>query len=104
MPEGIGYNPIASAMMSGNLGLQRAGDNITQASSNIAQRTANGQPEAALAATTAASRGEISTPVPPTSLSEDVVNLSSSLTYAKAAARVVDVAGDNLGRLLDIKA
>ena len=108
MPIETGNN-INSAILSGQFGLQRASDGITQASLNIAQRAAqqdvaeNG-PAGVLvnadeqqidnARNTLPSGGD--------SLTNDLLSLQVSSLNAQASAKVVDTADETVGRIIDL--
>lgn len=81
-----------SAIMSGQYGLQSASQGITQASQNIATRSAQ-QNSVENAATP--------TPQAPGSLTSDLVSLQTNETNAQASAKVLDTAFDNVGTLID---
>jgi len=91
-------NGINSAIDSASLGLQGASNNITKASFNIAQRSAEStksqHPQGFLA------HGPLQQSP---GLSADIVNLSVNSTNAQASAKVLAVASGTLGTLLDIR-
>ncbi|MDF2179243.1 hypothetical protein P2G88_13365 [Aliiglaciecola sp. CAU 1673] len=80
---------MSSAVYSGVQGLNKASQGIAQNSANIAQ-----QPLSA----SASSEG---TPSNAANLTTEVVGLSTNLTYAQANARVVEVANEMVGRLIN---
>ncbi|MFC3094073.1 hypothetical protein DRW07_11365 [Alteromonas sediminis] len=99
---------VNSAIVSGQLGLQRASDGITQASLSIAQRTAQSTleqqgPGAVLQQ--AAIRGLENTsrilPQAPDSLTSDLVSLQVNSINAQASAKVLEVANNTVGRIID---
>jgi len=99
---------VNSALISGQLGLQRASDGITQASLSIAQRSAQNTleqqgPSGVLQQ--AAIRGLENTsqvlPQRPEGLTNDLVSLQVNSINAQASAKVVEVANDTVGRIID---
>ena len=97
-------NNINAAIVSGQLGLQRASDGITQASINIAQRTAQQRDvNDVLADAASQSLGNIRQLLPQSgdSLTSDLVGLSINSINAQASARVIDTANDTVGRIID---
>ena len=103
-------NNINSAIVSGSLGLQRASNNITQASFNIAQRSVESassqDPQEFLANAALQQLGAIKQALPQSSpsLTADLVSLSVNSTNAQASAKVLGVASGTVGTLLDILA
>jgi hypothetical protein len=101
---------IHSASASALLSLQAASNNITQSSFNIAQRSAESPASAyaptLLAITESQQRGENNQSLRQTSpsLSADIVRLSTNSNNAQASAKVLAVADETFGTLLDIKA
>lgn len=108
MPIETGYN-INSAILSGQFGLQRASDGITQGSLNIAQRTAqqdvaeNG-PVNVLANSAEQQLTNLSNTLPPigNSLTGDLISLQVNARNAEASAAVIDTADETIGRIIDI--
>jgi hypothetical protein len=107
MPIETGYN-INSAILSGQFGLQRASDGITQASLNIAQRTAQQDvAENGPVNVLANSAEQQLTNLPDTlptggSLTDDLVSLQVNARNAEASAAVIDTADETIGRIIDI--
>jgi hypothetical protein len=103
-------NNINSAMVSGSLGLQRASDNITQTSLNIAQRSVepassqNIQKFLADAASQQLGANTRSLSQQSQGLTADLISLSVDSTNAQASAKVLGVASGTVGTLLDILA
>eukprot|EP01026_Neomeris_dumetosa_P079469 TRINITY_DN868_c0_g2_i1.p1 TRINITY_DN868_c0_g2~~TRINITY_DN868_c0_g2_i1.p1 ORF type:complete len:220 (+),score=7.98 TRINITY_DN868_c0_g2_i1:23-682(+) len=97
-------NNINSAIISGTLGLQNASNGITEASLSIAQRNAQAQsPEDLLAGAATQQLGVVGQLLPDggNSLTTDLVGLTISATNAQASAKVLDVANDTVGRIID---
>ncbi|WP_026376243.1 hypothetical protein [Aestuariibacter salexigens] len=102
-------NNVNAAIVSGQLGLQRASDGITQASTNIAQRVAGaspGQPRDVndvLADAASQSLSSIRQVLPSggDSLTNDLVGLSVNSINAQASAKVLDTVNDTVGRIID---
>ncbi|WP_100658532.1 hypothetical protein [Alteromonas flava] len=108
MPIDTGYN-VNSAILSGQFGLNRASEGITQASLNIAQRTAqqdvaqNGPAGVLLgAAEQQISNLRNTLPSPGDSLTSDLLSLQINARNAQASAAVVDTADETIGRIIDI--
>ena len=108
MPIETGYN-INSAILSGQFGLQRASDGITQASLNIAQRSAqqdvaeNGQVNVlANSAEQQLTNLRDTLPTAGGSLTDDLVSLQVNARNAEASAAVIDTADETIGRIIDI--
>jgi hypothetical protein len=101
-------NNINSAIVSGNLGIQRASKGITQNISNLASVSAfsvpSGDPQEFLANATFKQLSSINQMLPETSdgVTSNLVGLSINLTNAQASAKVVDTASDTVGTILDI--
>jgi hypothetical protein len=91
-------NNINSAFVSGQLGLQRASNAVTDAAQNIATRSV--QP------VTADDSNPNITGVQsgPSSLTDDLISLSVDSTNALANAKVLKVADEMLGRIIDEQA
>lgn len=97
-------NNINSAIVSGVLGLQRASDGITQSSINIAQRQAQlRDPKDVLTDVATQQIGLTSKLLPQggDSVTSDLVSLNINLTNAQASTKVLDVANETVGRLID---
>ncbi|MCF2950296.1 hypothetical protein L0668_19465 [Paraglaciecola aquimarina] len=105
----INHN-INSAIVSGTLGIQRAEDNISQHSANLASlsiRTpVSDDPQEVLANASLNQLNVIKQTLPQSvpNITSDLVGLSVNSTNAQASAKVVDVAGDTIGTILDILA
>lgn len=103
-------NNINSAIISGTLGLQRASEGITQNSANLASlsiRTpASDDPQDVLANATRNQLEAIKQILPQSGsdVTSDLVGLSVNSTNAQASAKVVGVAGETVGTILDILA
>ncbi len=103
MPLEVGNN-INSAILSATFGLRNASQGITEASINIAQRNAESRDVTDLLADAASQQlGAISQVLPSggDSLTNDLVSLSINATNAQANAKVLDVANDTIGRIID---
>lgn len=95
---------VNSAIVSGVLGLQRASDGITQASINIAERQAQlREPQEVLADAATQQIGLTSQLLPQggDNITSDLVSLNINLTNAQASTKVLDVANETVGRLID---
>lgn len=101
-------NNMNSAIVSAQFGLNQAYEGMTQASMNIAQRTAqtnvslNG-PSEMLADASVQSLGNIKQILPQssTSMTDDLVSLQLNSINAQASAKVLDVAYDTVGTIID---
>ncbi|MCV2885827.1 hypothetical protein OE749_14105 [Aestuariibacter sp. AA17] len=98
-------NNLQSAFASGNYGLQKASEEITEASSNIARQNIRESVEAegnAARQTNPADAGN-STPQANTgsNLTNDLISLKENSIYAQASAKVISVADRTIGRLID---
>lgn len=103
MPFEVGNN-INSAILSGTFGLQRASQGITEASIGIAQRNAEARDTTELLAGAAGQQlGAIRQILPNSgdSLTDNLVSLSINATNAQASAKVLDVANETVGRIID---
>lgn len=108
MPIETGYN-LNSAILSGQFGVQRASDGITQASLNIAQRTAqqdvaeNG-PAGVLQSAAEQQITNLRDTLPSggSDLTTDLLSLQVNARNAEASARVIDAADETVGRIIDI--
>lgn len=97
-------NNINSAILSGTFGLRKASDGITQASLNIAQRNAQSKDPSDLLADAATQQiGAIKQvlPQPASNLTSDLVSLSVNSINAQASAKVLDVANNTVGKIID---
>ena len=99
---------VSSALVSGQLGLQRASDGISQSSLSIAQRSAQTTlqlqgPAAVLeqAAIRGLENSRQLLPAATDSLTSDLVSLQINGLNAQASAKVLDVADDTIGRIID---
>ncbi|MDM7862056.1 hypothetical protein QTP81_15740 [Alteromonas sp. ASW11-36] len=108
MPIDTGYN-VNSAILSGQFGLQRASEGITQASLNLAQRVAqqdvaeNG-PAGVLLNAAEQQIGNTRNLLPSggDSVTTDLLSLQINARNAQASAAVVDRADETVGRIIDI--
>jgi len=97
-------NGVNSAVASGLLGFQRASDGITQSSIDIAQKSAQLRDPKDVLTDAAASQVGLTSKLLPTggdSITSDIVSLSINLTNAQASTKVLDVANETVGRLID---
>lgn len=97
-------NNINSAIVSGVLGLQRASEGITQSSINIAQQQAQlRDPQDVLSDAATQQIGLTSQLLPQggDSITSDLVSLNVNLTNAQASTKVLDVANETVGRIID---
>ena len=98
-------NGVNSAFYAGQYGLQNASNGITQASSSIAQRTVEStqnvpasqvnQPQNAISA------AQTSSSPSDTDLTGDLISLNVNSLNAQASAKVLEVANDTLGTIID---
>ncbi|GGW90929.1 hypothetical protein [Alteromonas halophila] len=101
-------NSINSAIVSGYVGLQNASQGITQASQNIALRSAqqnmaeNG-PEGVLASASQRNLENVREmlPQPANNLTSDILSLQNNSINAQASAKVLDTAFDTVGTIID---
>ena len=101
--DGLG---AGSAFAAAQYGLQTASDGVSQAASNIAQRTAEdamapAQPIEANAYT-ANSSSDLSSAT--TRLTDDLIALNVNERNAQASAKVLGVADEMLGTIIDVLA
>ncbi|GFD89303.1 hypothetical protein LHL20_00175 [Alteromonas sp. McT4-15] len=89
---------LNSAFLAGQYGLQNASDGITQAASNIAQRTVESN------ASSTDAQANASSSVSNGNLTNDLIALNVNSTNAQASARVLDVANETVGTIIDILA
>ncbi len=97
-------NNVNSAILSGTIGLRNVSDGITQASLNIAQRNAQAKDPSELLADAATQQiGSIKQilPQPASNLTNDLVSLSINSINAQASAKVLDVANNTVGKIID---
>lgn len=101
-------NDINSAIVSGQLGLQNSFDGITQASRNIAQLSSTNEVTqlntSDVLKSAAVQNLSITSQVLPNSVNDPIGDLLSLQLYsrnAEASARVLDVANETVGTILD---
>lgn len=94
--SGVSLN---SAFAAGQMGLQRASDGVTQAAANIADR--NNRDNSAQADIQAASADGAAKSQPNSNLTSDLISLNVNSLNAQASAKVIDVANDTLGTIID---
>ena len=101
-------NSINSAIVSGQFGLQNAYQGMTQASMNIAQRAAQDSvassgPQEMLASASLQSLQNLKNTLPGGSGGpiNDLVSLKMHSINAQASAKVMDVAFDTVGSIID---
>ena len=96
-------NNINSAIVSGQLGLNRASAGINEASVNIAQQNAQRTPEELLSNAATTQIGQFSKLLPQggDSLTNNLVSLQINSTNALASAKVIGVASDTIGKIID---
>lgn len=95
---------LNSAIVSGVLGVQRASDGITAASVNIAQQQASQRSTSDLLSDVATQQiGNVRDLLPSggDTLTNDLISLNVNLTNAQASAKVLDVANETVGRLIN---
>lgn len=103
-------NNVNAAIVSGVLGIQRASDGIAQNSAGLASlsvRTpASSDPQDVLSNATRNQLEAIKQVLPQSdsNITSDLVGLSINSVNAQASSKVVDVAGDTVGTILDILA
>lgn len=90
---------VNAAFLAGQYGLQNASNGITQAASNIAQRTVESYSASDIASADA--RQNASPTTPNGNLTDDLIALNVNSVNAQASARVLDVANDTLGTIID---
>ena len=98
-------NNVGSAFLAGQYGLQNASDGIAQAASNIAQRTAE-ESQASVQATQSntATSSTNNTASGSTRLTDDLIALNVNERNAQASAKVLGVADEMLGTIIDVLA
>ncbi len=101
-------NSINSAIVSGQFGLQKSFEGMTQASMNIAQRSAQTRVSedgagAVLANASVNGLQNIRETLPQSAgnLTSDLVSLKLNSLNAQASAKVLDVAFDTVGTIID---
>ncbi len=103
--SGVNSNNINSAILSGQFGLQNASNDITQAASNIAQQTTSAErdPQAVLANSATQSLQNIRNilPTPQDDVTTNLLSLKINSINAQASAKVLDVANDTIGTIID---
>ncbi|MBC3765933.1 hypothetical protein [Neptunicella marina] len=99
-------NNVNSALLSGVFGLQQASNGITQTSTDIAIKTAQQRDTQDVLAD--AARQQLKLPgnlinslQGQDSVTSDLVSLQTNLRYAQASAKVIGVADNMIGRLID---
>lgn len=103
-------NNINSAIVSGQFGLARASDNITQNAFNIAQLSVQSQapqdPQTFLANAVKTQLSAVKQTLPPSSgdINFELLSLSVNSINAQASAKVLGTANDTIGTILDILA
>ena len=101
-----GIDGVGSAFAAAQYGLQSASDGISQAASNIAQRTAE---DASAPAQPIAANTDINNATPNSTsstprLTDDLIALNVSERNAQASAKVLGVADEMLGTIIDVLA
>ena len=101
-----GIDGVGSAFAAAQYGLQSASDGISQAASNIAQRTAE---DAVAPAQPIAANSDINNAIPSSTsstsrLTDDLIALNVSERNAQASAKVLGVADEMLGTIIDVLA
>lgn len=97
-------NNVNSAIISGTLGLNRAQQGITEASINIAQRNAEPQSTQDLLANAATQQlGQVNQLLPQggDGLTNDLLSLQINSRNALASTKVLEVANNTVGRIID---
>lgn len=101
-------NNMNSAIVSAQFGLNKAYEGMTQASMNIAQRAAQTNvaqdgPTEMLANASLQSLGNMKQILPQsaTSMTDDLVSLQLNSINAQASAKVLGVANDTIGKIID---
>ena len=103
----ISSSNVGAAFASGQLGLQNASNGITQAASNIAERTVESSqnvPSEATAAASSSPQNATSGSTPsavPVNITDDLISLNVNSINAQASAKVLDTANDMLGTIID---
>lgn len=97
-------NSVNSALISGITGLQNASSGISQASINIAQKTAQLRDPADVLSDSALQQiGSVKQLLPQggDSITSDLVSLSINSINAQASSKVLDVVKNTVGRIID---
>ena len=101
-------NNINSAILSGQFGLQQASNGITQAASAIAHQTVQpnvteSDPQAVLANASVQGLEAIRDLLPSSGddLTSNLLSLTQNSMNAQASAKVLDVANDTVGTIID---
>jgi hypothetical protein len=101
-------NSVNSAIVSGQFGLSRASNNITQNAFNIAQLSSTSQqsqdPQTFLVEAVKTQLGVVKQMLPTASgdITSELVSLSVNSLNAQASAKVMGTANDTVGTILDI--
>jgi hypothetical protein len=101
-------NSINSAIVSGQFGLSRASNNITQNAFNIAQLSSTPQqlqdPQTFLVEAVKTQLGVVKQMLPTASgdVTSELVSLSVNSVNVQASAKVMGTANDTVGTILDI--
>lgn len=101
-----GIDGVGSAFAAAQYGLQSASDGISQAASNIAQRTAEdaAAPAQPIAANTDTNNANPNSTSSTSRLTDDLIALNVSERNAQASAKVLGVADEMLGTIIDVLA
>ena len=97
-------NNLNSAILSGVLGVQRASEGITQSSIGLAQQAAKLRDPQEFLADAATQQIGLTSKLLPSggdSTTSNLLSLSINLTNAQASGKVLDVANETVGRLID---
>lgn len=97
-------NSINSAIVSGQLGLSRASAGITEAAVNIAGHNAQARsPQELLADAATQQIGQFNKLLPQggDSLTNNIISLQINRNNALASSKVIGVASDTIGRIID---
>lgn len=89
---------IFNAFAAGQQGLQSANKGITQAASNIAERTVQNAQNTPVSDQNTSNAAE---PVAQGSVTDDLIALNVNSLNAQASAKVLDVANETLGSIID---
>jgi predicted secreted protein len=101
-----GIDGVGSAFAAAQYGLQSASDGISQAASNIAQRTAEDAvaPAQPIAANIDTNNAKPNSTSSTSRLTDDLIALNVSERNAQASAKVLGVADEMLGTIIDVLA
>ncbi|MCC2606469.1 hypothetical protein [Planctobacterium marinum] len=97
-------NSVNSAILSGVLGVQRASDNIAGTSISLAQKQASLRTTSDLLSDVATQQlGGVSRLLPSggDSMTGDLLSLVNNLNNAQASTKVLDVANETVGRIIN---